>query len=120
MHAANVVLRFFLELAALAGLALWAGSVAGGPWRFVLGAAAVVLAGVLWTVFAVPDDPSRSGNAPVPVPGAVRLVLEWGILFAGAWGFHAAGFTWVGIALAGLVAVHYLLWTERIAWLLQQ
>ena len=120
LHSANLGLRFLLELAALAGLALWAAGFASGPIRFVLAAAAVLVAGVLWTVFAVPDDPSRSGTAPVPVPGAVRLLLEFAILFGGAWGFRAAGFTDFAIVLAGLIVVHYALWTERIVWLLRQ
>ena len=73
----NLSLRFGLELAALAGIGLWASQMASGLWRIAAVAIAIALSMTLWTVFAVPDDPSRSGNAPVPVPGALRLALEW-------------------------------------------
>ena len=120
MHTANLLLRFFLELAALAGFAILAWNLTGGFWRYVAVVAAVVLIGAVWATFAVPDDPSRSGNAPVPVPGAVRLVLELAILLGGAWAFHASGFTWAGLTISALVIAHYLLWIDRIVWLLQR
>ena len=94
MNAANLGLRFLLELAALAGFALWAWQAPYGiPLRVLLAATAVVVLMTLWAVFAVPGDPSRSGNAPVPVPGALRLALELLVLFGGAWAFHAGGYS---------------------------
>ncbi|MCK0169867.1 YrdB family protein [Aliiroseovarius sp. S1123] len=119
MHTANLALRFFLELAALAGFSVFAWSLSEGFWRFIAVGGTVLLLGVIWATFAVPDDPSRSGNAPLPVPGTVRLILEWAVLFGGAWAFYATGYTWPGFWLAALTAVHYLLWPSRIAWLLQ-
>ena len=119
MHTANLTLRFLLELAALGGFAMLAWNLSAGCWRFLAAIAVVIAVGTIWATFAVPDDPSRSGNAPVPVPGALRLVLELAILFGGAWGFHIVGFSWTGLALGVLVIVHYLLGTERIVWLLQ-
>lgn len=119
MHAANLTLRFLLELAALAGFGTLVWSIAQGAWRYAAALLAVVLIGALWVTFAVPDDPSRSGNAPVPVPGALRLMLEWAILLGGAAAFYAAGNTWTGFAIGGLVIFHYALWPERIGWLLQ-
>jgi hypothetical protein len=86
MNAANLILRFLLELAALVGFATLAWLSVSGWWRFVVALLVVLIAMALWGVFAVPDDPSRSGNAPVPVPGAVRLVLELTILLGGAYG----------------------------------
>lgn len=120
MSPANLGLRFVLELAALAGIADFAWRLASGPWRIVLAAGAVAAAAALWTVFAVPGDPSRSGHAPVAVPGVVRLALEWLILFGGAWAFQLAGNTLIGIALACAVVLHYLFSAERIIWLLRQ
>ena len=73
MHPANLALRFFLEIAALSGFGAMIWHLFSGWWRpFLL---AVVLGGLMavWGVFAVPDDPSRSGNAPVPIPGLLRL-----------------------------------------------
>ncbi len=62
MHSANLILRFLLELAALA----WRST--EGSWRFLAVIVVVVLIGAAWAMFAAPNDPSRSGNAPVPVP----------------------------------------------------
>lgn len=120
MHATNLALRLLLELTALSGLTILAWNLTEGLWRYVAAFAAFILIGALWGTFAVPDDPSRSGNAPVPVPGALRLLLEFAILFGGAWALHAAGFAWAGPSISLLIIVHYLLWTDRIVWLLQQ
>ncbi len=120
MHNANLILRFLLELAALAGFAFWAWSLTTGYWRVLEAAAIVVALGAVWATFAVPNDPSRSGNAPVPVPGMLRLILEFAVLLGGALAFHMAGYPRAGIVLAVLVLVHYALSMERITWLLQQ
>ena len=74
----------------------------------------------LWGVFAVPDDPSRSGNAPVPVPGVVRLFLELAILLGGAYAWYLAGYTLFAGIFGTLIAFHYFLSAERVGWLLQQ
>ncbi len=120
MHATNLALRLLLELMALSGIAILAWNLTDGLWRYVAAVAAVILIGAIWGAFAVPDDPSRSGNATVPVPGALRLFLEFAILFGGAWALHAAGFAWAGPPISLMIIVHYLLWTDRIVWLLQQ
>ena len=74
----------------------------------------------LWGIFAVPNDPSRSGNAPVAIPGVMRLVLELSILLGGAYAWYLGGFTVVAAVFTALVVFHYLLSIERIIWLLQQ
>jgi len=119
MHPANLALRFFVEIAALGGFSVLTLRLTDGLWRYLAVILVLALLMTLWGVFAVPEDPSRSGNAPVRVPGGLRLLLEFAILFGGAWAFHAAGYSWAGHSLAGLVVVHYLLWTNRIVWLLQ-
>ena len=120
MQPLNLLLRFCLELAALGGFFALSLRVVPGGWRWPVAVAAVVLAGALWAIFAVPDDPSRSGAAPVAVRGWVRLVLEWAFLLAGAACLWMAGFPRAGAVMAVLVVVHYALWPERIAWLLQR
>jgi hypothetical protein len=120
MNAANLALRFLLELAAMAGLAAWAWNAASGWWRFLFALLIVVVVMVLWTVFAVPEDPSRSGNAPVPIRGLVRLILELAILLGGAYAWHLSGYTSGGVVISALVLLHYLLSFQRIMWLLQQ
>jgi len=120
MNASNLALRFLLELAALVGLATWAWNLASGLWRFVLALFVVVIAMALWGVFAVPNDPSRSGNAPVPISGLLRLILELSLLLGGVYAWQLSGFTFVAYIVGALVVVHYLLSVERIVWLLQQ
>ncbi|MER8971544.1 MULTISPECIES: YrdB family protein [unclassified Mesorhizobium] len=116
----NLTLRFLLELAALLGLGMAGWSLAAGMWSWILAVALPFVAAALWGVFAVPNDPSRSGRAPVPVPGGLRLVLELVILFGGAAGFHLAGYTTAGIAVALLIAVSYAFSLDRLGWLLRQ
>ena len=65
-------------------------------------------------------DPCRSGRAPVPVPGAVRLALELIILFGGAAGFYLAGHVAAGIVMALLIALSYAFSLDRLGWLLRQ
>ena len=120
MNAANLALRFFLEIAALGGFAVLAWNLSEGWVRYLAVLIALVVLMTLWGVFAVPDDPSRSGNAPVPVPGLVRLGLELAILLGGGIALYLAGFGLAGSALAALVVLHYALSLDRINWLLQQ
>jgi hypothetical protein len=115
----NLALRFLLELAALAGLGVAGWSLASGFWRWLLVILLPLTAAVLWGVFAVPGDPSRSGGAPVPVPGVVRLVLELAILFAGAAGCYLSGYRTAGLVIATLVLAHYAISYDRIGWLLR-
>jgi hypothetical protein len=79
-----------------------------------------ILAAVLWATFAVPDDPSRSGKAPVPVPGILRLALELAIFAFAAWALYDAGNSLLALILGAVVVVHYALSYDRIGWLLQQ
>ena len=116
----NLALRLALELAAFTGFA-WAG------WHIASGFLAVVLtlvlpfaAAALWGVFNVPGDPSRSGKAPVPVPGWLRLLLELAILLGGAACFAFFGAPAVGAVLGVLIVVHLIFSIGRTRWLLRQ
>ena len=73
---------------------------------------------VLWGLFNVPGDPSRSGAAPVPVRGIVRLAGELAFFALGAWALATSGYGGLGIALAIAVAIHYAISYDRIAWLI--
>lgn len=114
----NLVFRFILEMAALAGMAYWGWSQNAGLARFAWAIGLPLAAAILWGTFAVPADPSRSGKAPVPVPGAVRLLLELVVFGAGAWAWYAAGITWLGTGMALAVVLHYVLSYDRVIWLL--
>ena len=94
-HPVNLLFRFLLELTVLGVVAIWS-------WKSIESWAGMVLAfvipfvmAVIWGTFAVPDDPSRSGKAPVPTPGALRLLLEllffWTNFAKDLWRFQLQG-----------------------------
>jgi hypothetical protein len=114
----NLALRFALELTAVAGFAVAGWRLTPAPWHWVVAIALPLVAIALWGTFAVPDDPSRSGGAPVPVTGRIRLGLELIILFGGAFALVLSGYREAGIALAVLTALHYAISVERIIWLI--
>ncbi len=119
-HPINLALRFLLEIIGLAALGVWGWGQGEGLFRFVLGLGLPVLAAVLWGTFAVPEDPSRSGKAPVRVSGVVRLLLEF-VFFAAS---TAALFFSTGLLTALLfgliVLLHYGISYDRILWLIRQ
>lgn len=119
-HPANLALRFVLELVAMFGLGWWGWSLTDGWIRIVLAVLFVVAAAGIWGTFAVPDDPSRSGQAPVPVRGWVRLLIELLMFCGGVIGLIVAEQTPIGIALLMGVVIHYLLSLDRIRWLLER
>ena len=64
---ANLVVRFLLELGALAALGGWGYRIGGRPLAGVgLAAGIPLVIAIVWGTFVAP-------NASVPVPGAVRL-----------------------------------------------
>lgn len=116
----NLALRFGLELAALAGLAAVGWTWASGPMQWVAAIAIPSTAIVVWGLFNVPGDPSRSGEAPVTVPGAIRLGLELAILLGGAVALLIAGSRLAGAAVITLLVVHYVASASRVDWLVHQ
>ena len=77
-----------------------------------------MILGVIWGTFAVPDDPSRSGNAPIPTPGAIRLVIELAFFALATWVLFDLGFTRFGLSFGIVVVLHYLVSYDRIKWLM--
>ena len=119
-HPVNLGLRFVLELCALLALGYSGAEQGTGFTSIALALGMPVIAAVIWGTFAVPDDPSRSGKAPVPVPGIVRLLLEL-MLFAGATaGLIDLEATTLAIVFAAVFILHYIVSYDRIIWLLKQ
>jgi hypothetical protein len=74
---------------------------------------------IFWGTFAVPDDPSRSGKAPVVIPGILRLIMELAFFTFAIWALYDVGFTGWSWAMGIFVAVHYLASYDRIVWLIK-
>ena len=117
-HPINLALRLLLELVALGSLGFFGWQLSEGRFRWIAAIGLPLLAAILWGTLAVPDDPSRSGGAPVPVPGPARLALELAIFGCASWALcSTSAVTW-GLSLGGLVVLHYALSWDRIAWLM--
>ncbi len=112
--------RFVLEVALLAGLAYWGWHLGGtGVTRLLLAAVLPMVAAAAWGIFATPQDPSRSGRAPVPVPGSVRLILELVLFGLAAYGIWTSGSRAAAETLLTAVGLHYALAWDRLVWLLR-
>ena len=117
-HPLNLGVRFILELITLVMAGYW-GWQKGGQLKYVWVAVLPIVLMAVWGTFAVPDDPSRSGNAPVPVAGVVRLVIELMVLGLGVYFLRTslAGVWWWVYGSA--IVVHYLVSWDRVLWLLK-
>ncbi|HER08525.1 MAG TPA: DUF2568 domain-containing protein [Bacteroides sp.] len=115
----NLLLRFLLELIALAVTAIWGYSLSDTWSRILWAILFPLIFAVLWGVFTVRDDPSRSGKAVVQTPGAIRLLLELALFGAATWMLFNLGYAETGAIFGGVVLLHYLLSFDRILWLLK-
>jgi hypothetical protein len=116
----NLAVRFVLEIASLIAIGYWGWSQSEGVLRFVFAIGVPLLAAALWGTFAVPDDPSRSGRAPVPIPGFARLLLELAFFGAATVALFAIGSSQLGWVLGIASLIHYLISYDRILWLVRQ
>ncbi len=119
-HPINLAVRLLLEIVALLAIGFWGWSQGEGVLRFVLAPGLPIIAAILWGTFAVPDDPSRSGKAPVPTLGSVRLLLELAFFACATWALYDVGAIQLSWILGIVVLVHYALSYDRIKWLIKQ
>ena len=119
-HPINMAVRFLLELAAIVAFGYWGYSLAEDGTRILLAILFPLLFAVLWGVFAVRGDPSRSGKTVVQTPGMIRLLLEFGLFGAAAWMMLDLDYTTVALIFGVAVVIHYFISFDRIAWLLKQ
>ena len=116
-HPVNLAFRFVLEIAAFAALAVGGYAIGTGVFSWIFAIGLPVAAMAAWGTFNVPGDRSRSGEAPVPVPGVVRLLVEidvFGVAVIVVW---FANPTFALALLVGVI-IHYALSIDRIKWLL--
>jgi hypothetical protein len=104
-------------MSALFIFGLWGWQRRDDGLRIVLALATPLVAAVLWGTFAVPHDPSRSGSAPIPVPGIVRLALECGFFAFASWALFDLRFARLAEIFGAAVTLHYALSYDRIRWL---
>jgi hypothetical protein len=104
VRAANLALKFLLELAAIAALAYWGATAADGVLAVVLAVAASALFIVIWGRFAAP----RAGHR---LPARSRIALELGLFAVAAIALVLAGSAVLAAAFAVLVVVNAALLT---------
>jgi len=119
-HPINLALRFVLELGALFVAGYWGWKQSDTWLRFLLVTVIPLAEAIIWGVFAVPDDPSRSGKAPIPIPGFIRLGIEFVIFGFACWACYNLGYTEFAWLAGVVVVVHYLVSYERVQWLLSK
>ena len=119
MSPANLLVRWFLEIATLLAVGVWAWLATGGWARPVAAVAVPLTVMALWGLVAVPGDPSR-GNAPIPVPGRVRLALEVAVFGAASAALLAMGERVAAAVYLGAVVLHLGASWRRVRWLLRR
>jgi Protein of unknown function (DUF2568) len=105
----NLLLKFLLELGALAAFGLWGASVADGPVAVVLAIGLPVVTAVLWGAFAAPRARHR-------LPLRRRAPFELGVFALAALALWSAESAAWGAAFAVIAAVNALLLTAFGQW----
>jgi Protein of unknown function (DUF2568) len=118
-HPVNLAVRFILELFALVAMGMWGWNQNDGWLKYVLVIGIPLAATALWGIFAVLNDPSRSGAAPVQTPGFLRLILELGFFTFAVWALFDLEFINLGYVVGFTTALHYIISYDRIMWLLK-
>jgi hypothetical protein len=116
----NLAIRFLLEMSALIAVGLWGWEETEGWHRFLLGFGLPVLLMAIWGTFAVPNDPSRSGSAPVRTPGLIRLLIELSFFAVGSLALYDMQMISLSWVFTTIVVVHYAVSYDRILWLLRR
>jgi hypothetical protein len=98
MRGANLVLRFLLELSALAAMVYWGFATASGATQWVLGLGAPLAVAVVWGLFV---SPKRRFDLPHPARFAIELVVFAAAVLA----LFAADQPVLAVVLAGLELV---------------
>lgn len=119
-HPLNLVLRFILEMTALFIVGLWSWNQTEGFMQFVLAIGAPAILAIIWGVFAVKDDPTRSGKTVVPTAGFMRLIIELGIFGFSVWAIFSLGYKMLSIILLTFVVIHYISSFDRVIWLVKK
>ncbi len=112
--------RFVLEIIALVFIGWYGSNLASGWLSFFLASALVFAAMLLWGIFKVPGDPSRSGKAPVVVSGVARLAIEASIFLFATYAILTILGLWFAPLYIVALGIHYIQTKKRVQWLLKQ
>lgn len=118
-HPINLAVRFLLEITALLAIGVWGWRQGEGWLGFALAFGVPVIVATIWGTFAVPNDPSRSGAAPIAIIGIIRLLMELTIFAFATWSVNDLGYARISWILGVIVAVHYIISYDRILWLIE-
>ena len=119
-HPINSAVRLLLELIAITSFGIWGYHQSETATGVLLAILLPLGFAVLWGVFAVRDDPNRSGKTVVQTPGIIRLPLELGLFGVAAWMLLDLDYSRIALIFGATTAIHYILSYDRIAWLLKQ
>ena len=117
-HPINSAIRFLLELTALFTFGYWGYHLSDSWTKVLLAVVLPLLFATLWGVFAVSNDPSRSGKTVVPTPGIIRLIIELGLFGAATWMLFDLNLIRSALILGGTAFLHYIFSYDRVLWLL--
>ena len=115
----NGAVRFLLELGAITTCGIWGFNQSESGMRILLAILLPLGFALLWGVFAVRNDPSRSGKTVVQTPGWIRLMLEFGLFTGATWMLLDLEFELLGWIFGGITILHYIISYERILWLVK-
>jgi hypothetical protein len=118
LQALNLTVRFALELAALFAFGAWGFGASDGAFRYLLAVLLPFAAAGAWGTLAVPGDPSRSGRAPVPIAGWLRLLLEAAFFGCAVWATWSLGKVTLALTATAVLVLHYAASYPRVLWLL--
>ena len=95
---ANLLVRFLLELSALAATAYWGFATSSGLTQWLLGIAAPAAVATVWGLFVSP-------KAKIELPRPAQFAIELAVFAAAALALAAADRPGLGIALAVVALV---------------
>jgi hypothetical protein len=109
LASANLLLKFVIELAALAALGYWGSGVGSGATSVILAACAPLAAMFVWARFAAPRSTRR-------LRARARVPFEMTVFALAVGGLIARGADTLAIALAALVLFNALLLSALGQW----
>ena len=116
----NLFIRFLLEIIALVAFGMWAWTVIDGALRLLSTSTVPILISIICGTFAVSNDPSRSGKAPIAVSGIIRLIIELVIFISSLWILFYLNYTTFSYIYGTALVLHHIFSYDRILWLIRQ